>query len=169
MSALPNQDPEQLARDQIDQMLEEAGWVIQSKKRINLHANRGVAIREYLTDAGEADYALFVNAKAVGIIEAKREEEGFRITTVEEQSTRYAKSKLKYLNNEALPFVYESTGIITHFTDYRDPKPRARTVFGFHRPETLANWLKKEKPLRARLLDLPKRKPIKNDTLILMK
>jgi type I restriction enzyme R subunit len=155
MNALPNQDPEQIARDQIDQMLEDAGWVIQSKKKINLHINKGVAIKEYLTDAGEADYALFVNAKAVGIIEAKREEEGFHITVVEEQSSRYANAKLKYLNNDPLPFVYESTGIITHFTDYRDPKPRARNVFSFHRPETLAQWLKKEKPLRARLLDIP--------------
>ncbi len=155
MNAIPNQDPEQLARDQIDQMLEDAGWIIQSKKKINLHANNGVAIREYQTDAGEADYALFVNAKAVGIIEAKREEEGFRITVVEEQSSRYANSKLKYLNNESLPFVYESTGVITHFTDYRDPKPRARTVYSFHRPETLALWLKKEKTLRNRLLDIP--------------
>ena len=155
MNATLNQDPEQLARDQIDQMLVDAAWVVQAKTKVNLAANVGVAVREYQTDAGPADYVLFVDRKAVGIIEAKREEEGFRITVVEEQSSRYANAKLKYLNNEPLPFVYESTGIITHFTDYRDPKPRARTIFSFHRPETLAQWLKKEKPLRSRLLDIP--------------
>ncbi|MFX9097210.1 hypothetical protein ABTN72_19435, partial [Acinetobacter baumannii] len=52
-------------------------------------------------------------------------------------------------------FGFESTGELTHFTDYRDPKPRARSVFSFHRPETFAEWMKQEKSLRSRLLDLP--------------
>ena len=74
---------------------------------------------------------LFVDKKPVGVIEAKKEDEGFRLTSHEDQSRDYAESKLKYLNNDPLPFVYESTGEITHFTDYRDPKPRARTTFTF--------------------------------------
>ena len=81
-----NQNPEQIARDKIDQMLSEAGWVVQCKKKINLSANQGVAVREYQTDVGPADYVLFVDRKPVGIIEAKREEEGHRLTTVEDQS-----------------------------------------------------------------------------------
>ncbi len=151
----PNQNPEQIARDKIDAMLLKSGWVIQSKEKINLAANKGVAIREYQTDVGPADYVLFVDRNPVGIIEAKREDEGHRLTVVEEQSGDYAKAKLKYLTNEPLPFVYESTGIITRFTDYQDPKPRGRNVFSFHKPETMAAWLKKEKSLRARLKDFP--------------
>lgn len=151
----PNQNPEQIARDKIDAMLLKAGWVIQSKDKINLAANKGIAIREYQTDVGPADYVLFVDRNPVGIIEAKREDEGHRLTVVEEQSGDYAKAKLKYLTNEPLPFVYESTGTITRFTDYRDPKPRGRNVFSFHKPETMAAWLKKEKSLRARLKDFP--------------
>jgi len=112
-----NQNPEQIARDKIDKMLIDAGWVVQSKKKINLAANKGVAVREYQTDVGPADYVLFVDRKPVGIIEAKREEEGHHLTVVEEQSVAYAKAKLKYLNNDPLPFVYESTGTITRFTD----------------------------------------------------
>lgn len=150
-----NQNPEQIARDKIDAMLLKSGWVIQSKDKINLAANKGVAIREYQTDVGPADYVLFVDRNPVGIIEAKREDEGHRLTVVEEQSGDYAKAKLKYLNNDPLPFVYESTGTISRFTDYRDPKPRGRNVFSFHRPEEMANWLKKEKSLRARLKDFP--------------
>ncbi|MES0492175.1 MAG: type I restriction endonuclease, partial [Leptospirales bacterium] len=123
-----NQNPEQKARDKIDQMLINAGWLVQSKNRVNLSAGTGVAVREYPTDAGPADYALFVERKPVGIIEAKREEEGHRITVVADQSVEYATSKLKHLDNEALPFVFESTGAITRFTDYRDPKPRGRNV-----------------------------------------
>ncbi|MAO49639.1 MAG: restriction endonuclease subunit R [Pusillimonas sp.] len=151
----PNQNPEQIARDKIDAMLLKAGWVIQSKDKINLAANKGIAIREYQTDVGPADYVLFVDRNPVGIIEAKREDEGHRLTVVEEQSGDYAKAKLKYLTNEPLPFVYESTGTITRFTDYRDPKPRGRNVFSFHKPETMAAWLKKDKSLRARLKDFP--------------
>lgn len=150
-----NQNPEQLARDRIDEMLVKAGWIVQSKKQVNLAAGLGVVVREYQTDVGPVDYALFVDRKAVGVIEAKKEDEGHRLTTVEEQSTGYAKAKLKYLNNEPLPFVYESTGVLTRFTDYRDPKPRAQRVFSFHRPETMAEWLRQEKTLRGRLLDMP--------------
>lgn len=150
-----NQNPEQIARDYIDKQLLACGWLIQDKKKLNLAAGVGIAVREYQTDIGPADYVLFVNKKAVGIIEAKRQEEGVRLSTVEEQSAQYAQAKLRLLNNDPLPFVYESTGEITRFTDYRDPKPRARQVFTFHRPETFAQWIKDDKTLRARLQDIP--------------
>lgn len=151
-----NQDPEQIARDNIDKQLICCGWVIQDKDKINLNAALGVVVRYYLTQDGkETDYVLFINKKPIGIIEAKREEEGHRLTTVEEQSNVYATSKLKYLNNDPLPFVYESTGDLTRFTDYRDPKPRSRQVFTFHKPETYRTWLKTEKSLRKSLLDIP--------------
>lgn len=151
-----NQDPEQIARDNIDKQLNACGWVIQDKEKINLNEAAGVVVRYYLTQDGkETDYVLFVDKKPVGVIEAKREEEGHRLTTVEEQSNEYANSKLKYLNNDPLPFVYESTGDVTRFTDFRDPKPRSRPVFTFHRPETFRTWLRIKKSLRASLLDIP--------------
>ena len=68
-----NQNPEQIARDKIDQMLSDTGWVVQSKDRVNLSAGKGVALREANTESGSADYILFVNSKAVGVIEAKAE------------------------------------------------------------------------------------------------
>lgn len=151
---MPNQNPEQIARDNIDRQLIDCGWNIQSKSTINLNEGLGVAVREYQTDVGPADYVLFVEGKPVGIIEAKREEEGHKLTAHEDQAEDYAKAKLKYLNNEKLPFVYLSTGEVTTFTDFRDPKPRARNVFTFHRPETLSFWLKKTKSLRAALQGL---------------
>jgi type I restriction enzyme, R subunit len=55
--------------------------------------------------------------------------------------------------------VYESTGLITRFTDYRDPKPRGRNVFSFHKPDAIAEWIKKGKSLRTRLLDIPTLNP----------
>lgn len=152
---MTNQNPEQIARDNIDKQLTACGWVIQGIKQINLNAGMGVAVKEYLTDVGPADYVLFVDGKPCGVIEAKREEEGHRINIHEEQGEDYAKAKLKHLKNEPLPFVYISTGEVTRFTDFTDPKPRAREVFTFHRPETLRDWRKRELSLRERLFNLP--------------
>ncbi len=139
-----NQNSEQIARDNIDKQLIAAGWIVQSKKQLDLGAALGVAVREYQTDVGPADYLLFVEKKPVGLVEAKKEDEGFRLTQVEDQSTEYANAKLKYLNNAPLSFVYESTGELTRFTDYRDLKPRSRPIFSFHKPETLRDLLKQE-------------------------
>ena len=152
---MANQNPEQIARDNIDKQLTACGWVIQSIKEVNLNAGIGVAVKEYLTDVGPADYVLFVEGKPCGVIEAKREEEGHRINIHEVQGEEYAKAKLKHLKNEPLPFVYISTGEVTRLTDFTDPKPRAREVFSFHRPETLKDWVKQDKSLRKRLFDLP--------------
>ena len=91
---MPNQNPEQIARDQIDSALLQSGWVIQSENQINLNAGLGVAVREYQTDIGPADYVLFVDKKPIGIIEAKRAEEGVHLTMHEEQSEGYALSGL---------------------------------------------------------------------------
>ena len=152
---MANQTPEQIARDEIDNQLIECGWIIQNKKQINLQAGPGVAVREYQTAVGPADYVLFVDGKPIGVIEAKKEEEGVNLTTHETQSKDYADSKLKYLDNDPLPFVYESTGTLTRFTDYRDPKPRSRPVFTFHRPETFRARLKRDISLRIRVFDIP--------------
>ncbi len=150
-----NQNPEQLARDNIDKLLRNAGWAIQNAKKINWNESLGIAIKEYQTDVGPADYVLFVDRKPVGIVEAKKEDVGQNLSTVEEQSSGYANAKLKYLNNDPLRFVYESTGALTRFTDYQDPKPRAREIFSFHTPKTLLSWSKQDKTLRGRFFDIP--------------
>ena len=159
-----NQNPEQKARDRIDGQLRLAGWVVQ--KKIDFSSGQGQAVREWQTDVGPADYVLFVDRKAVGILEAKREEEGQRLTAHEPQTEGYAVAKLKWVDNkQALPFLYEATGVITRFTDGRDPKPRSREIFSFHRPETLRDWLgadeKSGGSLRARLAALPALNPQK--------
>ncbi len=149
--------PEQRARRNIDRNLVQAGWKVQDKNSIDFAAGLGVAVREYPTGVGPADYVLFVEKKAVGVIEAKPEDWGQKITTVEEQSGGYASANLKWINNpEPLPFVYESTGVITRFTDGRDPNPRSREVFNFHRTETLQEWLSMPMSLRESLQGLPK-------------
>lgn len=150
-----NQNPEQIARDKIDAMLVQSGWKVQDRKALNFNAGLGIAVREYPTDIGPVDYVLFVERKPVGVIEAKREEEGHRLTVHEAQAEAYALAQLKYVNNEPLKYVYESTGEITRFTDFNDPKPRARQTFSFQRPETFKEWMSTAKNLRARLHDIP--------------
>jgi type I restriction enzyme, R subunit len=154
-----NQNPEQIARDEIDKQLTACGWIVQDKKQINLPAGLGVAVCEYQTNVGPADYVLFVDGRPVGLIEAKREEEGVRLTMHEEQSVDYANAKLKYINNDPLPFVYESTGDVTRFTDYRDPKPRSRPVFTFHRPQTFQALQREAQTLRKRVHNIPALQP----------
>ena len=157
-----NQNPEQKARDKIDALLKQAGWKVQDKKKIDLNDGPGQAVREFQTDIGPADYVLFVDKKAVGVIEAKRAEEGQNITAVEFQSEGYAVAKLKWVNNKKpLPFIYESTGILVRFTDGRDPKPRSREIFNFQRPETLREWLTQSDTLRGRLQHIPALNPRK--------
>lgn len=151
---MTNQNPEQKARDQIDFQLEQCGWIIQDLKKINLNAGIGVAVREYQTDVGPVDYLLFVGGKACGVVEAKRAEEGHRISTHEDQGENYARATLKHLHKQHLPFVYIATGEIVRFTDFLDPKPRAREVFSFHTPETLLGWFKSGSSLRGRFSNI---------------
>ncbi len=136
--------PEAAARQEIDLLLTQAGWVVQSMAEANLHAAQGVVIREFPLNAGHgfADYLLYVDGKACGVIEAKRQ--GTPLRGVEPQSARYAQGLPATLPawTRPLPFLYESTGVETHFTNGLDPTPRARAVFAFHRPEMLAQWLK---------------------------
>src|SRR5690606_1360555 len=147
--------PEQQARETIDAMLVASGWVVQDIKAMNVGAATGVAVREYPTDTGPADYILFVHRKPVGVVEAKKADQGEKLTVHEDQTEGYAAAKLKWtIGDAALPFCYLSTGAITKHWDMRDPKPRAREIFSFHRPETMVEWLK-EPSLRTRLTQYP--------------
>lgn len=142
--------PETQARLSIDEQLRLAGWKVQTWPAANLGEGLGVAIREYPTDSGPADYILFVNRKAVGVIEAKKDD--CILSQVEDQTLRYASSKIKFQNNqEPLSFLFEATSQVIQFTDLRDPTPRSREIFHFFKPETLQEWIKQESSLRHNL------------------
>lgn len=148
--------PEEKARCVIDNNLRQSGWIIQDLNRLNLSASLGVAVREFPTSTGEVDYALFVDGRPVGVVEAKRSEAGQSITDVEVQSGRYAKSSFKWVKNDyTIRFVYEATDKLIRFTDYNDVKYRSRTVFSFHRPETLFEWVRQPDTLRNNMKHFP--------------
>ena len=148
--------PEEKARVVIDDKLRQSGWVIQDLKKINLSASLGVAVREFPTSTGEVDYALFVDGTPVGVVEAKREEAGQNITDVEVQSGRYASSTFKWIKKDYfIRFAYEATDKLVRFTDYKDIKYRSRSVFSFHRPETLLNLLRQSDTVRNHMKQFP--------------
>lgn len=135
--------PERAARKNIDRLLTAAGWTVQDYRDRNLYAGRGIAVREFplVRGYGFADYLLYVDGKAVGVVEAKAE--GATLTGVEPQSGKYAEGVPPQVPAPVrpLPFLYQSTGVETRFTNGLDPDPRSRPVFHFHRPETLAQWI----------------------------
>ncbi len=151
------------ARREIDKQLAAAGWTIQGKDEIDVNADPGVATREFPLEKphGRVDYMLFVNGQPVGVIEAKAE--GTTLVEVEHQSGKYVEGLPNWMEPPVypLPFIYESTGTETRFTNGYDPDARSRRVFSFHRPETLAEWVRqiRENPdaptFRARLQSLP--------------
>jgi type I restriction enzyme R subunit len=163
--------PEDRAREAIDAALRAAGWDVQDANAVNLHAGRGVAIREFRlkTGHGSADYLLYVDRKAAGVVEAKKI--GDTLTGVEPQTGKYSTGMPAHLPRacDPLPFLYQSTGVETRFTNLLDPDPRSRNVMGFHRPEELAAELEadpapypkghllhgKPSSLRSRLQFLP--------------
>ena len=134
--------PEQKARQEIDVALAQAGWIVQNFDDRNLGAGQGVAIREMpmAPGFGAADYLLYVDRKALGVVEAKKL--GETLTGVEVQTEKYSEGLPAALPawRRPLPFLYQSTGAETRFTNALDPDPRSRTVFNFHRPETLLAW-----------------------------
>lgn len=155
------------ARVIIDRQLADAGWLVQDAKALNLFAGQGVAVREAVMAAGHgrADYLLYVDKRVVGVIEAKPV--GTTLAGVEWQSAAYADGlrpevRLKALTHEGrLPFVFEASGTETWSTNGFDPDPRARRLFAFPRPETLAQQIRDAEASpdaptwRAKVRDLP--------------
>ncbi len=148
--------PEQKARHEIDAKLIASGWLVQDRADLDLTAGRGIAVREFPMKSGFgfADYLLYVDRKALGAVEAKAQG---TLTGVEAQSAKYAAGLPDDLPayRRPLPFLFESNGSATLFTNGLDPKPRSRKVFSFPRPLTFAESLSQLHQLRARLTHLP--------------
>ena len=159
-------NPEEQARVLIDAQLVAAGWVVQDREAIDLVNHVGVAVREVIMEkwAGRVDYVLYLNRKMVGVIEAKPQ--GTTLMAVQWQSHRYSKgltetqAKSAVLIDGELPFIYEASGSETNFTNVYDPEPRARHIFNFQKPETLARIIResenqKQATWRGRVQSLP--------------
>ncbi len=155
--------PEADARRAIDDMLEEAGWVVQDYGSMNIQAADGVAVREYplaWTSGGSqkkgfADYLLYAQGKVIAVVEAKPV--GYTLQGVITQSEQYQLGVAENVPSygRPIPFAYESTGKVTQFRNALDPEPRSREVFHFHRPEELVRLAGLDSQLRANLQVMP--------------
>jgi type I restriction enzyme R subunit len=147
--------PEEKARREIDRQLELCGWIVQDRQEMNISAGLGVAIREYSLPVGEADYLLYVDSKAAGVIEAKPE--GHTLAGVEHQSAKYVNALPEGVPSYRLPlpFCYESTGKETQFTNLLDPNARSRLILTFHRPEELRRMVRLQQQIRQALTAMP--------------
>jgi type I restriction enzyme, R subunit len=147
--------PEQKARQLIDSLLIQSGWVVQDYADLNLYAGAGVACREFPLKSGFADYLLYADGKCIAVVEAKPE--GHTLTGVETQSGKYLEGLPANLPHFRLPlpFAYESTGTVTQFTNYLEADAASREVFSFHRPEELLRLIGLEAQVRTRLKRMP--------------
>ena len=159
--------PEEQARVLIDEQLTRAGWHVCDRNEIDLVNQFGNAVREVImkADHGRADYLLYVDKKVVGVIEAKPV--GTTLTGVQWQSAMYAVGLPEayrpqaVLKDDRLPFVFEASGSETQYTNGFDPAPRARKIFNFPKPETLARIIREsqehpEAPTwRGRIQNMP--------------
>ena len=148
-------NPEEKAREEIDRQLAAYGWLVQDHKAMNIMAGPGVAVREFALKSGFADYLLYAGNKVIGVIEAKPE--GHTLKGVEVQSSKYTLGLPDAIPHyrKPLPFAYESTGVVTQFTNSLEPDFRSREVFTFHRPEELLHLVRLDAQLRANLRALP--------------
>lgn len=130
--------PEEQARQRIDVLLTQAGWIVQNYASLNLGAGRGVAIREFPLSTGPTDYLLVVDRQAAGVVEAKKV--GETLTGVEAQSAKYREGRAGALPmaRVPLPFACERASVETRFANDLDPEPRSRLVFASHRAGRLA-------------------------------
>ncbi|MBM3548404.1 MAG: restriction endonuclease subunit R [Alphaproteobacteria bacterium] len=147
--------PEDRARASIDERLAACGWRVQSRDEMNLAAGAGVAVRELATASGPVDYALFVDRRFCGVVEAKAA--GATLSGFSDQAARYIADAPAFLGADPrqrrFEYIASETEIL--FRDLADPAPRSRRVFAFHRPETLRRWLSELETLRARLRRMP--------------
>ncbi|MDY5778999.1 MAG: DEAD/DEAH box helicase family protein, partial [Succinivibrionaceae bacterium] len=103
--------PEELARTKIDKKLENSGWKICSRKEYD--SQSPCAIKEALMEGNtESDYLLFIDNKAIAVIEAKKKSNELG-KEVEDQVEKYATHPQPWYGlwvDNLIPLVYMSNG-----------------------------------------------------------
>lgn len=135
--------PEEKARQKIDQWFTDAGWEVINRDEYE-PTSTAVAIREgLLKDNLEADYFLFISGKAVGVLEAKREETDAFSSIVCEQAALYAKSvpNIYQTYQRPLPFIFTSNGKELYFCDFREQDQCFKQIMTIPTPHELVKKL----------------------------
>lgn len=151
-------------KKRIDKQLQYAGWIIiPYKEEMDFSVLTNHAVEEFQTANGPADYALVVNGKLLGVVEAKRLEVGAQ--NVLEQAKRYSKGAEKTIdewNSYRVPFLYSSNGELIYYLDCRESKNLSRQIFNFNSPDALEDFFRTDKLTSIKWLN---EKPIDNQYL----
>lgn len=140
--------PEEKARQKIDQWFYDAGWQVVNRDEYESHMT-AVAVREGLLKGNlEADYILFLNGKAVGVLEAKREEIDVSSTIISEQVERYARRAPSYypVYQNPLPLLYKSNGKVLLFRNYKIEDSDYQERHYIHTPAEIVRLLNIDDP-----------------------
>ena len=135
--------PEEKARVKIDQMFYDAGWLVVDRDFYSPTIT-AAAIREaLLMRNNETDYFLFINGKAVGVLEAKRAEVNVASDIVSEQAIRYSRYVPEWYQAymRPLPFIYQSNGEKTYFRDCRNEDSDLEEINRIHTPKEIVEML----------------------------
>lgn len=126
-------------KKRIDPRLARLGWSI-TPYYIGLDTSKltNHAVEEYPTASGPSDYALFVEGRLIGILEAKK----VAIATINtlEQAKRYAKGLVHSIgswNGYMVPFLYSTNGELISFLDVRNNNNLSRRLSDFHTPSAV--------------------------------
>ena len=135
--------PEEKARIKIDQWFADAGWKVVDREDYEPTCT-AVAIREGLLKGNlEADYFLFINGKAVGVLEAKREDIDAFSNKVCEQAALYARNvpNIYQTYQKPLPFIFTSNGKDLYFCDFREQDSYFKQIMSIPTPHELVKKL----------------------------
>lgn len=135
--------PEEIAREKIDRMFAEAGWAVVDRDHYSPDISAAAVEEGLMKGNHEADYLLFINGKAFGVLEAKREEVDVSSTSVCEQAEFYTKSVPSWCPAwyEPLPLAYVSNGKDLLFRDLRDPDGSYQPLKAIHTPKQIVKLL----------------------------
>lgn len=141
-----NESERQTRKDRIDPRLEALGWeIVLCEENRPLSDYPQHAIEEYPTENGPADYALCVDGRILGIVEAKRLSLGPQnVLTQAERYSRGSTANPLQFGEFHVPFLYSTNGEVTWFHDIRQSKNISRQIADFHTPQALRELLERD-------------------------
>lgn len=147
----PDEREWQTRKQRIDPRLEARGWSVVSADKPRTSTSE--AITEYPTDHGPADYALRLDDRVLGVVEAKRLTIGPQnsLTQAERYSRGVADSPFNF-DGFRVPFLYSTNGEVIWFHDVRHPLNRSRRIADFHTPQALREMLDRDFEAECRWL-----------------
>src|SRR5438874_405076 len=156
---MPTPEAECLTRkNRIDSRLKKKGWkLLPYSAGLDLKKLNNCAVEELPTGNGPADYALFVQGKCLGIVEAKKVT--VNPQNVLEQAKRYARGVFDAVGqwkDFRVPFLFASNGTLIWHLDTRPDKTVSRQLSDFHTPDALeSRFAHDAAAARGYLLDTP--------------